>query len=178
MKKIRKAKVITALALTAVMLAAMTGIATANGYPSPDILPSDSSGYKDSFGADEDVYVIGQGAGDATYDVYVMDNQNYWYDGDSLSGYKAKITVTVSPSGIGFVGQPNLTWAGADTVPGEYDLVLDTNRNGDYDQGVDDVEDGMKIGFTVVPEFATIAIPVAAILGLVLFFNHRKRRKE
>lgn len=29
-----------------------------------------------------------------------------------------------------------------------------------------------------IPEFATIAIPVASILGLLLFFNHRKSRKE
>ena len=29
-----------------------------------------------------------------------------------------------------------------------------------------------------IPEFATIAIPVAAILGLVLFFNHRKHKRE
>ena len=29
-----------------------------------------------------------------------------------------------------------------------------------------------------VPEFATIAIPVASILGLLFFFNHRKRRKN
>lgn len=28
-----------------------------------------------------------------------------------------------------------------------------------------------------IPEFSTIAIPVAAILGLIFFFNHRKRRK-
>ena len=29
-----------------------------------------------------------------------------------------------------------------------------------------------------VPEFTTIAIPVATILGLLFFFNHRKRRKD
>ena len=29
-----------------------------------------------------------------------------------------------------------------------------------------------------IPEFATIALPVASILGLLFFFNHRKRRKE
>ena len=35
-----------------------------------------------------------------------------------------------------------------------------------------------KFKWTEVPEFATIAIPVAAILGLVLFYNHRKRKEE
>ena len=29
-----------------------------------------------------------------------------------------------------------------------------------------------------IPEFSTIAIPVASILGLLFFFNYRKRRKE
>ena len=29
-----------------------------------------------------------------------------------------------------------------------------------------------------IPEFSTIAIPVAGILGLIFFFNHRKRRRE
>lgn len=29
-----------------------------------------------------------------------------------------------------------------------------------------------------VPEFATIAIPVTAVLGLLFFFNHRKKRGE
>jgi len=30
----------------------------------------------------------------------------------------------------------------------------------------------------LIPEFTTIAIPVAAILGLVLFYNYRKRKEE
>ena len=29
-----------------------------------------------------------------------------------------------------------------------------------------------------IPEFSTIALPVASILGLLFFFNYRKRRKE
>ena len=29
-----------------------------------------------------------------------------------------------------------------------------------------------------IPEFSTIAIPIASILGLLFFFNHRKRREE
>jgi len=33
-------------------------------------------------------------------------------------------------------------------------------------------------GFTHVPEFSTIAIPVAAVLGLLFFFNYRKKRGE
>jgi len=32
--------------------------------------------------------------------------------------------------------------------------------------------------FHQIPEFTTIAIPVAMILGLLFFFNHRKKRGE
>ena len=31
---------------------------------------------------------------------------------------------------------------------------------------------------TPIPEFSTIAIPIASILGLLFFFNHRKRRER
>lgn len=31
---------------------------------------------------------------------------------------------------------------------------------------------------TPIPEFSTIAIPIASLLGLLLFFNRRKRRRE
>ena len=41
-----------------------------------------------------------------------------------------------------------------------------------------DTGEGTVYGTSSIPEFATIAIPVAAILGLVLFFNHRKHKKE
>ena len=33
-------------------------------------------------------------------------------------------------------------------------------------------------GFHQIPEFSTIAIPIASILGLLFFFNHRKHRKK
>ena len=33
-------------------------------------------------------------------------------------------------------------------------------------------------GYYQVPEFTTIAIPVAAVLGLLFFFNHRKHRRN
>ncbi|MDP2841560.1 MAG: PEF-CTERM sorting domain-containing protein [Candidatus Methanoperedens sp.] len=29
-----------------------------------------------------------------------------------------------------------------------------------------------------MPEFSTIAIPIAAVLGLVFFFQHRKKKEE
>ena len=42
-----------------------------------------------------------------------------------------------------------------------------------------EVEDyKVNIENTEIPEFSTIALPVAGILGLMFFFNHRKRRRD
>jgi hypothetical protein len=41
-----------------------------------------------------------------------------------------------------------------------------------------EVEDYMVNIETSIPEFSTIAIPVAGILGLMFFFNYRKRRRD
>ncbi|MCK4542895.1 MAG: PEF-CTERM sorting domain-containing protein [Spirochaetales bacterium] len=69
-------------------------------------------------------------------------------------------------------------------------LVSDGPNGANYQIVIDDVAydennpwisldaSNEDLQLTNVPEFATIAIPVAAILGLVLFFNHRKRKKE
>ena len=52
------------------------------------------------------------------------------------------------------------------------DLLLEDSDD-DYNDVVLELQD-----VNVVPEFATIALPVASILGLLFFFNHRKRKKE
>lgn len=44
------------------------------------------------------------------------------------------------------------------------------------DPATDDADAESRMA--LIPEFATIAIPAVAILGLFLFFNHRKRKEE
>lgn len=62
--------------------------------------------------------------------------------------------------------------------------VMGTPENVEYLIEVDDVSCGSwdeAYGTTYgssIPEFTTIAGPVGAIMGLFLFFNYRKRRKE
>ncbi|MCX9011797.1 MAG: PEF-CTERM sorting domain-containing protein [Candidatus Methanoperedens sp.] len=36
----------------------------------------------------------------------------------------------------------------------------------------------IQAGITTIPEFPTVALPVAAAIGLVFFFQHRKNKKE
>jgi len=42
---------------------------------------------------------------------------------------------------------------------------------------VDEAAEGTTHG-TTIPEFVTIALPALSILGLFLFYNHRKRKEE
>ena len=59
---------------------------------------------------------------------------------------------------------------------GGYVLAFEDLKNlGDQDYNDIVIE---LTGVNLIPEFATIAIPVASILGLLFFFNHRKRRKN
>ena len=155
MKKMRKAKVITALALTVVMLAAMTGLAAAG----------------------EILIVTGT----------VLDKNNEPVEGALVIAYedpehKEEIGSTLSS------GSPNkgaytiidhnselLVGAPVYATASKPDVGSDT-RSGSVEEGI------VNVSFMLlkldIPEFATIAIPVASILGLLFFFNHRKRRKE
>lgn len=40
------------------------------------------------------------------------------------------------------------------------------------------ISDGCRPGDTQIPEFPTIALPIAVIIGLVFFFQHRKKKEE
>lgn len=61
----------------------------------------------------------------------------------------------------------------SDAAPGEY--YHDMKASGEF-LGVE-IESSVytNILTTVIPEFTTIAIPVAAILGLIFLFNRRRR---
>ena len=165
MKKMRKAKVITVVALAVVMLAAMTGIAAAaeewirfegtitdsdgNGVPgvTVEIKKNDTWAWNSmgtnmtnssghyNIPSSSPYYVDTEVSSKA--DVYRLYISNTQVDEQAIDGWE-------SEGGFRFVSFWSTTWS--------------------YEYSI--------------PEFATIAIPVAAILGLVLFFNHRKRKRE
>lgn len=141
----------------------------------PDVNPSNASGVITTVFEDyEDVYAIGMGAPNDICDVYVMDNRIAWNDGDSLAVHKKKVAVVIDTTGNNFNPNPTKIWPAAETVEGPYDLVIDTGQDGFYNSSDDDVENCRVTGFTVVPEFATIAMPVLALLGLVLYMRRKK----
>ena len=59
-----------------------------------------------------------------------------------------------------------------------YDIIVDLDQDGFLNAGepVDDVALGE--GFEAILEFSTIAIPVAAIMGLLFLFSQRRKKEE
>ena len=176
----KKAKVITALALTMVMLVAMTGIAAAtdiNVKPDGDLELVPGSFVKTTASLTDisdpttsrTLDVIGAGLAevpDLTF--YVRDPQ----------------TDVTSPESTGSITYGPYT-PNAESYVLEIHIKAAAGTEGkSYTLWYIDLSTDMKdivaatVRGTAIPEFATIAIPVVAILGLVLFFNHRKHKKE
>jgi len=129
-----------------------------------------SGAIKDTFQVDDPVHAIGSGyATSTTYNLYILNDQT-WSGGESLAGAVVTTTVTTDVSGNIPIG--TLIWTSA--VAGNYDIVVDVDGNGDYDvtDALDDFD--VKAGPEEIPEFPTIALPIAAILGMMFLFQRRK----
>ena len=194
----KKAKVITVLSLTVVMLAAMTGLAVADPegiYPVPihaNNVPIDGSIFT------YNVTIVTTAAGNHYYNMSTdTDEIEAHMTGpvgcNDASGYTANFTGWTTTSDISMIWNatgPNSTVGTSYYFDLEvraktplatenlyYVVKMHDNEGNTYNLGVAEEAEGTCHG-TTIPEFATIAIPVAAILGLVLFFNHRKRKRE
>jgi hypothetical protein len=133
---------------------------------------------KDIFQPSESVYVIGSGypiidSGPVTFDLYVVEDRT-WTNGMAIPARVTGTATTVTTDGSGNIPVTEI-WASS--VVGKYDIVVDVNGNKTYDLCTDPLDDMdvNEAGFETIPEFTTIAIPVAAIFGLVLLFNRRRR---
>ncbi|RJS71342.1 hypothetical protein CW714_05970 [Methanophagales archaeon] len=201
-----KAKVITALALTTVMLVVMTGLAAAD---EEELQSCDVNGNpKDVFGPNDRIYVTDKSGVPLaehapTGKIWIVENLNWGPDknGLNLSEYSYHMDagttypdVYVSGVGVNSSGKFNGTHATNGIVdicavsdlsgkyPDSYDIIYDADGDGYYNCTAancpDKVDKLTCQGITTVPEFATIAIPAVAILGLFLFYNYRKRKEE
>ena len=130
----------------------------------------------DIFQPGESVYATGSGyAASTTYNLYIVDDTT-WTDGMLIPARIADTETSVTTDASGNIPAGTLIWSVC--VEGKYDIVVDVNGDGDYDAGIDALDTNVDVSFKEIPEFSTIAIPVVSILGLLFFFNHRKRRKE
>jgi len=83
-----------------------------------------------------------------------------WDIGTVLQGASGSVTVTVKVN----AGTEGVTFTNFATI--------------ESDQTTPSTVTDQTTVCTAIPEFSTIAIPVASILGLLFFFNHRKRKRE
>ncbi|MFZ1039335.1 MAG: hypothetical protein WAN53_05580, partial [Candidatus Bathyarchaeia archaeon] len=63
---------------------------------------------------------------------------------------------------------------------GDYDIVVDRNRNGVYDEGIDVVDSFTLVGFDVIPEFPSFLImPLFIVLPMfaVVFAKKKAARR-
>lgn len=134
---------------------------------------------KDSFNSDQTVYVNGSGFSPFTaYELYLVVDSR-WIDGRTLPERIPGTAETVSSD---FSGRffPIAVWNPPLTT-GKYDIVIDINRNGHYDEGIDALDNNdieVTAGF-YIPEFQLLLIPLLFMGStiLVVLVYRRKHTK-
>jgi len=122
---------------------------------------------KDIFELNETVYVTGSGfSTNTTYKLYIVKDVATWTNGTDISTLTIAQQTSVLSDEYGNI--LSSVWS-EPLTPGKYDIVVDFNDNGVYDEGVDALDDNdlqvETAGFLVIPEYA-----FGTILGLLSFF--------
>jgi hypothetical protein len=142
-------------------------------YP-PDMNPSINSCTSlevqtDSFELEETIYMMGTGYAPSTsFPVYVVVDTT-WTDGMTIPS-RVVDTATFITSNTGGDIEASEVWSSPLNL-GKYDVVVDVNGNGVYDEGVDALDDSdleVTAGVVVIPEFpVAMLLPVLAGISLI-----------
>jgi hypothetical protein len=108
-------------------------------------------------------------------------------DFDLMIGYNSGISLAYENTGS--ASSPTWTrqtaWAAPDVGDRAAPALADLDDDGDFDLMIGEYrgnslayENTAPVTPDPIPEFSTITLPVATILGLLLFFNHRRRRED
>jgi NADPH:quinone reductase-like Zn-dependent oxidoreductase len=121
---------------------------------------SDPYGYsQNTFSPGDDVYISGsEFCHCGSFCAYVVDDTT-WSNGMKIPSAVASTAVPSDASGNIL---PTMVWQGA--TYGKYDIIIDVDGNGYYDEGVDCLVDNavqVTAGFFVVPEYI-----IGTLLGL------------
>jgi len=134
----------------------------------------DSNGVKkDTFSPGANVYVNGSGYNaSTTYPVCIVSDIT-WSDNTMIPA--AVVRTTVTSNSTGHI-QPAMVWGSA--LPGEYDIVVDANDNGIYDEGIDALDDldVSSAGFFVIPEYI-LGTDLALVVCFAGFAVYRRSRR-
>jgi len=138
---------------------------------------SSAGDQKDRFDLGETVYVTGGNfSASKTYNFSIVVDQETWTDGMDIPERVPDTATTVSSNIDGDI-PPTAVWSGPQTV-GEYDIVVDVNGNGQYDVGIDALDDNdieVTAGF-IIPEFPSSIIPPLFMIATLLAFVVHKSR--
>jgi hypothetical protein len=142
------------------------------GCLQPYVISSDSTGAeKNVFVLNEDIYChAGNLPPDQVMDIYIVPNKA-WSVGDSIGTDISDGLNTVSTDSFGSIPTTKI-WP-APLTAGEYDIVVDVDRDGilDVNEPVDDFT--LNDGVEIIPEFPLIAIPVISLLAILAILNRR-----
>jgi len=116
------------------------------------------------------VYVMGDYYDPSTtYQVYIVLDTT-WVNGMTIPARVpgTSTSITSSPWGTLGIPSPQRVWM-VPLTPGAYDIVIDVNGNGVYDEGVDALDDNDvgSAGFIVTPSFVIPEAPFG-VVGLML----------
>ena len=127
----------------------------------------------DEFDVSEDVYVWGYGFSDPV-DVYIVPDRNDWQDDDPIAAMDG-IGTTVVKRNISINQRHTKIWKAPLTI-GKYDVVVDDDQNGKYDEETDFVDSVTTFGFEVLPEASTVVLMGAGLVSMIGYVGVRRIR--
>ncbi len=123
---------------------------------------------KNVFNVSDTVYARGTGyIPSSDCDLYIVSDRN-WTDGMAISG--SAINVDSDASG-------NILPTDLLNPPlslGKYDIVVDVNGNGVYDEGIDALHENVEVTEIVIPEYQLFVMPIFMIALLLAAVLSRK----
>jgi hypothetical protein len=143
----------------------------------------DSTGTKkDTFGVTKRVYATGSGySPDTTYNIYIVEDVITWTDGMTIPTRVPGTIETVTTDNDGNI--PVTILSNEPLALGKYDILVDFEGNGKYDQNMDaldscDVE--LTAGFHVIPDvpLGTAIAIVSMIVALGAFLGTKRLRTK
>jgi hypothetical protein len=125
----------------------------------PIVKSCDASGVQqDVFELGETVSARGMGFAQLTsYPFYIVENREAWTDGMTIPERVPGTSASIVSNEDGNI-DPSDVWHDPQILGG-FDIIVDVNSNGQYDEGVDALDDDdieLVAGFVIIPEFAVI----------------------
>jgi hypothetical protein len=143
----------------------------------------DSTGTKkDTFEVIEPVYATGSGySPDTTYNIYVVEDVVTWTDGMTIPTRVPGTIETVTTDEDGNI--PVTTLSSEPLALGKYDILVDFDGDGEYDQNMDALDSSdieVTAGFLVVPEvpLGTAIAIVSMIVAFGTFLGTKRLRTK